>query len=130
MLLSGDDVKGAVEADLAAEEAERIGVAWLARTGRAALALSGREDGREEAATARGVAQREGDAWGNALASLLEGWGSLQADTRNDGALEEAVLEFRRLGATVLEAWARGDSRWSLPAAARRPHGTRPPRPR
>src|SRR5262245_5433768 len=46
MLLSGDDVKGAVEADLAAEEAERIGLSWLARAGRAALALSGRQDGR------------------------------------------------------------------------------------
>jgi DNA-binding SARP family transcriptional activator len=108
MLLSGDDVKGAVEADLAAEEAERIGLPWLARTGRAALALSGREDGRDEAATARAVAEREGDAWGYGLASLLGGWGSLQAATPNEGALEEAVLEFRRLGATVLEAWARG----------------------
>ncbi len=108
MLLSGDEVKGAVEADLAAEEAERIGLAWLARSGRAALALSKREDGLDEAASARAVAQREGDAWGNALAALLEGWGSLQAGRPGAGALEEAVLEFRRLGAGVLEAWARG----------------------
>jgi DNA-binding SARP family transcriptional activator len=114
LLLCGDEVKGAVEADLAAEESERIGLSALARIGRAALALSDRPDGRAEAASAAAAAAREEDAWGAALASFLEGWGALRAGERVGDAFDRAIDEFHALGASALEAWARAGKALAL----------------
>ena len=73
-----------LEAALAA--AERQGAGWLARVGRVALALAGpsggAEYGPEDAAAAAAAAAREEDRWGEAIATLAEGWGRL-ADERH-----------------------------------------------
>jgi DNA-binding SARP family transcriptional activator len=105
-MLSGDPEGGPV-AEVAAEEAERLGLPWLARLSRASLALSNRPDGTSEAAAARLAAQRHDDAWGVSLAALLEGLGGLRTGGSPTAVLESSVLGFRRLGAGTLEAWAR-----------------------
>ena len=105
-LLAGDLV-GAREAELAAEDAERLELPWLAWFSRAALALSDRADGRAESASARVLFKRRGDPWGSALATLMEGWGALAAGRKATTLLRRAVDEFQGLGAEVLETWAR-----------------------
>jgi DNA-binding SARP family transcriptional activator len=106
LLLRGRE-EGAVEADSAAEEAERCGIPWLARLGRAALALSDRSGGDSEAIGALLASESVGDPWGVALASLLQGWGALDAGEDAAPSLMRACEGFHDLGADVLEAWAR-----------------------
>ncbi|MFN2471973.1 MAG: BTAD domain-containing putative transcriptional regulator [Gaiellaceae bacterium] len=105
LLLAGD-VNANGEAEGATDEADALGMRWLARLGRASFALGDRPDGRVEAAAARAVAAREGDAWGEAYAAFAEGWGALRAGEDPTAPLEIAMSGFRRLGAGVLEAWA------------------------
>ncbi len=104
--------------DRAVEDAERAGVAWLARLGRV---LGGRLATHAADAPARPLERASGSApgtdrgavvgidepWGAALLHLAEAWcgdGSNEATTT---AAEAAADAFRRLGAGVLEAWAR-----------------------
>jgi DNA-binding SARP family transcriptional activator len=105
-MLAGDRTGGR-EAEAAAEEAEHLGIPWLARLSRASLALSDRPDGASEAAAARLAGERRGDQWGASLAALLEGLGALRAGGSPAGVLDAAVQGFRRLGAGTLESWAR-----------------------
>lgn len=105
-MLAGDR-DGGREAEAAAEEAEHLGIPWLARLSRASLALSDRPDGASEAAAARLAGERRGDQWGASLAALLEGLGALRGGGSPVGILDQAVQGFRRLGAGTLESWAR-----------------------
>jgi DNA-binding SARP family transcriptional activator len=94
-------------ADVAAE-AERRGWPWLTRMARAAVALDQTE---QSAKAARAVAEecgREGDAWGEVLASGLA-WLS-HAGRTGSGTVElgDLVRKCRQLDAGVLEAWFHG----------------------
>jgi DNA-binding SARP family transcriptional activator len=104
-LLAGEAF-GAEITEGAADEAERLDVPWLARLGRAVLALSGRPDAVSEAAVARTAFERCGDPWGAGLAGLLEGWGRLRAGLPAVEPLRGAAGHFAGLGAGVLETWA------------------------
>jgi DNA-binding SARP family transcriptional activator len=106
LLLAGEP-RGLMEAERAAEDAERAGSAFLVRLSRAALALNGTVEGTVEATAARVMSDVQGDRWGCLVATLLEGLGALR---RGDDAVvpfESAVDAARALGASVLEAWAR-----------------------
>jgi DNA-binding SARP family transcriptional activator len=105
------DARAVVETERAVAAAEHLGLGWLARVGRAALAVpgapAGAEYARADAAAVRESAAREDDRWGEGLAALAEG---LAALAEADGALEPleaAATAFRSLGAGSLEAWAR-----------------------
>lgn len=120
MLLGGDPA-GVAELDQAEDEAERASAPWLARLIRAASRLGA-------APSAGGVPtgaaiDAERDPWGAAIIDLLQAWepgvdvaGDLEdsggrrmaAAERRVAAAERACSAFRRLGAGVLEAWARG----------------------
>ena len=102
--LMGD--AGAKEAaELASEQADRLGLPWLARMGQAVLALTDRPDGRSEAASVRMACVSNGDLWGAGLAGLLEGLGALRAGETRSSVLEEAADRFATMGARALEAW-------------------------
>jgi DNA-binding SARP family transcriptional activator len=105
-LLMGDSA-GRTEVELAAEDADRLGVAWLVRMSHAALALTDRADGLFEAASAREASERNQDPWGASLAGLFEGLGALLAGLDRRAVLEQAAAGFRALGAATLEAWCR-----------------------
>ncbi len=108
LLLSGRAEEGLTAASDAAELADRLGQAWLARLARAVRTI-GDPGLRREAASALAASRREGDRWGCALAGLA--LGHALAYGANDEAvpmLEESVAAFHGLGANVLEAWARG----------------------
>lgn len=105
-LLAGD-ANAESDLALAAEESERLGVAWLARMSRAALALGDRPDGLSEAASVRLACDADGDRWGSCLAALFEGLGALRAKQSRAKLLEQAASDFASLGAGTLEAWCR-----------------------
>jgi len=106
-LLAGDR-RGAAEARIAAEQAERAGVTWLARLAHAPLALADPVRGGLSATEARVTSEFERHAWGVHLSSLFEGLGALAAGEAPVQLLEATAGGFRELGAEVLEAWARG----------------------
>jgi DNA-binding SARP family transcriptional activator len=95
--------------DRAIEEAERAGSPWLARLGRAlAVRLAPRSASSttlDEAAFDEDGGQ---DPWGRALLDLAEAWASAGDPERRMAAADASTAAFRRLGAGVLEAWARG----------------------
>ena len=95
--------------DRAIEEAERAGSPWLARLGRAlAIRLAPRPtDTRAVDATAFDEDGGQ-DPWSRALLDVAEAWASAGDPERRLAASDAATGEFRRLGAGVLEAWARG----------------------
>ncbi len=116
------------EVDRAVEQAERAGVPWLARLARAIGVALGDEPAsaasevpstvdegtatelvRRADATSTGSPGRSAqDPWIPALALLARGWSrSRDAEDRLRSA-DAAATAFRRLGAGVLEAWARG----------------------
>ena len=105
-LLGGQPAaKSAMERAVAS--AEQIGLEWLARLGRAALALSGTPDAIVEAEAVAAACASADDRWGAALARLFAGWGSVNAGAE-PGDLERVAGDFRALRSPVLEAWARG----------------------
>ncbi len=106
-LLAGDQ-SGAAEARLAAEQAERTGVTWLARLAHAPLALADPVRGGLSATEARVTSEFERHAWGVHLSALVEGLGALNAGEAPVELLEATTSGFRDLGAAVLETWARG----------------------
>ncbi len=110
-LIAGES-RAVVETERAVAAAERLGLGWLARVGRAALAIAGAPAGaeyaRSDAAAVREAAAREEDRWGEALAALAEGWSALAEPGAALEPLELAAARFRSLGAGSLEAWARG----------------------
>ncbi len=94
------EVEGAV---LAAEVA---GLEWIARVGRATLALTGSFESVREANDVAVASAAVDDQWGAALAALCAAWGSLQA--RVDVPAGEALIaRLRGLDVPVLEVWAR-----------------------
>jgi DNA-binding SARP family transcriptional activator len=93
------------EAELASQQADRLGLPWIARMGQAVLALTDRPDGRSEAASVRIACLSHGDLWGAGLAGLLEGLGALWAGETRPSVLEEAAGMFATLAAPGLEAW-------------------------
>jgi len=99
---------GAAQARLAAEQAERAGVVWLARLAHAPLALVDPVRGGLSATAARVTSEVERHAWGVHVSSLLEGLGALNAGEAPVELLEAAATGFADVGAGVLEAWARG----------------------
>ena len=105
-LLAGDQA-GAAEVRLAAEQAERAGVPWLARLAHAPLALADPVLGGLSATEARVTSELECHAWGMHLSGLIEGLGALNAGEAPVELLEATAGGFRELGAAVLEAWAR-----------------------
>lgn len=106
-LLGTDDAAeagaGARRALGIAGEAERLGVAWVARQAYAVLSLAGEAD---IAAQVSAQCHRESDPWGEVLAQLLEGAGRLLAGGAPVQVLTLAAGGARQLGAGTLEAWA------------------------
>lgn len=96
-----------VEVEGAVAAAEALGLDWVARLGRASLALTGSREALREAEGLALTNSAAGDPWTEALCRLFATWGSLIADRgapRTDGL----VVQLRALGAPVLESWARG----------------------
>jgi DNA-binding SARP family transcriptional activator len=106
-LLAGD-LRGRAELEAAIATAERVGLGWLARVGRAIPALDPMADtGADQAAILRADAAARDDPWAGLLGALLEGWASLDDPDRALQASEDAAALARRLGAGTLEAWAK-----------------------
>lgn len=107
----GGDARAVVETEQAVATAEHLGLGWLARIGRAALAVpgapAGAEYARADAAAVRESAAREDDRWGEGLAALAEGLAALAGTDSALEPLEAAATTFRSLGAGSLESWAR-----------------------
>jgi len=110
-LLAGD-ARAVVQTEQAVAAAERAGLWWLARVGRAALSIAGAPAGaeyaRSDATAVRDAAARDEDRWGEGLAALAEGWSAMREPETALEPLEAAAARFRALGAGSLEAWARG----------------------
>jgi hypothetical protein len=115
-LLAGDAQAG-LEVTRAAESAEAQGIGFLARLGQACQALQPGA-GPAEAAAARRTSERLGDAWGAALAGLIEGLAGLHD---GDGPAVGAACELLE----EVAAWMRC-ARWRWPEPATRRPG-RPP---
>jgi DNA-binding SARP family transcriptional activator len=106
--LARGDTTATIRLADAAAEAERRGWPWLTRMARAAVALDQTE---QSAKAARAVAEecgREGDSWGEVIASGLA-W-LPHAGRTGSGTVELAdlVRKCRQLDAGVLEAWFHG----------------------
>ena len=95
------EVEGAVAA---AEEAK---IDWLARMGRASLALTGSDEAVREAEAVANASRRLGDPWGEAVAWLSAAWGRAIAG-RPIGDLDALIALLRSLDAATLEGWALG----------------------
>jgi len=91
----------------AVASADQLGLEWLARLGRAALALTGAPDAIVEAEAVAAACISADDRWGAAIARLFAGWGNVAAGAE-PADLERVAGEFRALRSPVLEAWARG----------------------
>lgn len=98
------DPGGARDIEAGIAGAEALGIEWLERIGRACLSLTGTDTG--DARLVAEAAAAAADPWGAALGGLLAGWSGEDAHVRPD-LLSAAANGFRRLGAPVLEAWAR-----------------------
>jgi DNA-binding SARP family transcriptional activator len=106
-LLAGDP-RGRAELEAAIAAAERLGLGWLARVGRAAAALDPSGDaGADGAAALRSGAAARDDGWGELLGALLEAWATLADPDRSIRAADAAASLARRLGAGTLEAWSK-----------------------
>ncbi len=106
--LAGDRVDPR-EIDRAVDEAERAGVPWLARLGRAIGTQLGAEP--DDAAAGNGRSPHGSmadDPWGAALVALAAAWSDDADPEERLLAADTASSAFRRLGSGVLEAWARG----------------------
>ena len=95
------EVEGAVVA------AEESGIEWLARMGRASLALTGTDESLREAEAVADASRRLGDRWGEAVARLSVAWGNAIAG-RPIGELDTLIRLLRSLDVGTLEGWARG----------------------
>ncbi len=98
------DAGGAADIDAGIDAAESMGVEWLERIGRACQTMVGADA--RDARLVADAAAASADAWGAALAGMLAGWSTRDAYLRPE-LLTAAATGFRRLGAPVMEAWAR-----------------------
>jgi DNA-binding SARP family transcriptional activator len=96
-----------VEVAGAVASAEAAGLDWLARLGRAALALSGSPEQIREAEAVAVACRQMGDDWGQAVARICAAWGALIASRPVTGT-DRLVADLRHLDAHVLEAWMLG----------------------
>jgi DNA-binding SARP family transcriptional activator len=90
-----------------AVEAECGELPWLDRMARAAIALDRTEQGAKTALAVAEECARDGDGWGQAIATGLAWLPHAGAHDVGVDALAELVGFCRRLDAGVLEAWAR-----------------------
>jgi DNA-binding SARP family transcriptional activator len=105
-LLAGQP-QAAIGVEAAVASAEHMGLEWLARLGRASLALAGSEDAIREARAVAAACAVADDEWGAALARLFAAWGAV-VGRREAPDVDGLATDFRALGAPVLEAWVRG----------------------
>ncbi len=94
--------------DRAVEEAERAGSPWLARLGRSLAACLAPRVGSRRVADVPATDEASQDPWGRALLDLASAWAATSDPEGRLAASDAATGHFRRLGAGVLEAWARG----------------------
>ncbi len=95
--------------DRAVDEAERAGVPWLARLGRAIGTQLGADPDDGPAGDNRSPhGSMADDPWGAALVALAAAWSDDADPEERLLAADSASSAFRRLGSGVLEAWARG----------------------
>ncbi len=121
--LLGGDASAARQLADAVDVAERTGLPWLARLGRMAGRLAGRE---VDASAEMEAVPADTDPWGALLVALVDAWvadspaaGMAGDDTEPGGetriaAAERAAGLARRLGTGVLEAMARGLSAFGM----------------
>ena len=93
--------------DRAVEDAERAGVAWLARLGRVLGGRLASAAGPGAGGLARDAVVAAEEPWGAALLDLSAAWCGHDDPVAIVASAEAAADGFRRLGAGVLEAWAR-----------------------
>jgi DNA-binding SARP family transcriptional activator len=86
---------------------EEAGLDWLARLGRAALALSGSDKAVSDSQAVAVASHRLDDRWGEAVARLACAWGSALAG-RPIGNLDELLRLLRSLEAGTLASWTMG----------------------
>jgi DNA-binding SARP family transcriptional activator len=107
------DWEGTRQLHDATEQAERLGQGWLARVGRILAELD------PEMPLGEPEPAEDEDPWGATIHALVRAWtglmrASASADPRGDALeavladAEHAATTARRLGAAVIEAWARG----------------------
>jgi DNA-binding SARP family transcriptional activator len=97
----------AVEIEGAVAAAEDAGAEWLARIGRALLAIGGSEEAIHEANAVAEASHRLDDRWGEAVANLAAAWGAAVGG-RPFAGIEGLANSLRALESGTLEAWARG----------------------
>jgi DNA-binding SARP family transcriptional activator len=95
-----------VELDHIAEEAESVGVPWLARLTRAARALGPDPDAVYDAYAVAAECERRADRWGHLLATTIACLHEQRLGRPDPQRLARLVAECRELDAGVLQAWA------------------------
>jgi len=95
-----------VEVEGAVASAEEAGSDWLARLGRASLALTGSADAVREADAVATACRRLGDGWGDVVASLCARWGAAIGGRSEVDPSDTLPERFRGLEAGTLETWA------------------------
>ena len=113
--LLGGTPPPAAEVEQIVAQAEALDLPWLARVGGALLALTGRAERVEDAVKVRATCDRDDDAWGGAVISLLLGAALLWRGEAPAGELASAASRFRQLGAGTLAVHA--DSLGAIAAA-------------
>ena len=96
----------ALEIEGAVAAAEAVGIEWLARLGRATLAVTGAPEAIREAEVVAAASATVGDDWGAVLAQLAAAWGALISQ-EEVCSLDTTVVAIRGLEAPVLETWTR-----------------------
>ncbi len=96
----------AAEVEQVVAQAEALDLPWLARVGGALLALTGRAERVDDAVKVRATCDRDDDAWGGAVISLLLGAALLWRGEAPAEELASAASRFRQLGAGTLAVHA------------------------
>jgi DNA-binding SARP family transcriptional activator len=104
--LLGGAAPPATEVERVVAQAEALDLPWLARIGGALLALTGRAERFEEALKVLATCDRDDDAWGGAVISLLVGTALLWRGEAPVELLQSAADRFRQLGAGTLAVLA------------------------
>lgn len=98
---------GAEGADRTLDEAEsladRSGCGWVSRLARAAMSLTNRPQGVDEAVRVRDQCVGDGDPWGAAVAGLFAGLGAARRGQPCSELLGRVARDFRELDAGALE---------------------------
>ncbi|HEY4332667.1 MAG TPA: BTAD domain-containing putative transcriptional regulator, partial [Ilumatobacteraceae bacterium] len=100
--LLGGSGSGDRTLDEAESYSERAGCGWVARIARAALALTDRPGGVDEALRVRDQCVADGDPWGAAIAGLLGGLGAARRGLPASHLFDDAAAQFQALEAATL----------------------------